>query len=108
MSGLNFGVGVSSFVALIASLGYFVYDGLHGVFGIVILSIVLGITTLIALIPFAGFLVQIVIMYSLAIPWIFEFTGLTGTWLTSVIFWVYAILGFIVTVITTLIVFNSR
>jgi len=89
-------------IILWAALGYFVYNGLKGVFAMLILSILFALATFLALIPFVGVLLQGLVMHFIIAPWVFEFTGITATWLTSLIFWIDIIFGCIITVAISL------
>jgi hypothetical protein len=84
-----------------AALGYFVYDGLQGVFAILVLSILYDLAAFLALIPFVGVIIQGLVMYFLIAPWVFEFTKINATWLTTLIFWVDIIFGCTTTVTMT-------
>jgi len=88
---------------LIAALGYFVYGGLDGAFGIVIFGSILGISLLISIIPYGiGFIAQVCIIFFWLIPFLFEFTGLYHTWLTWLEVIATLILGVIVNLIMTI------
>lgn len=63
-------VGITwSLIVLWAALGYFVYGGLAGVFAMLILGILYDLAMLLALIPFAGVVLQALVMYFLITPW---------------------------------------
>jgi fructose-specific phosphotransferase system IIC component len=87
-----------------AALGYFVYNGLAGTFAMIILSILYGLATILAFIPFIGVILQGLLMYFLITPWVFEFTGITATWLTVLVFWIDIIFGCIITLVMSLFV----
>ena len=88
---------------LMAALGYFVYGGLDGAFGIVIFGSILGISLLISIIPYGiGFIAQVCIVFFWLIPFLFEFTGLYHTWLTWLEVIATLILGVIVNLIMTI------
>jgi fructose-specific phosphotransferase system IIC component len=87
-----------------AALGYFVYNGLTGTFAMIILSILYGLATFLSLIPFVGVILQGLLMYFLITPWVFEFTGITATWLTLLVFWIDIIFGCIITLGMSLLV----
>ena len=102
-SGISIG-GTWLLIILWAALGYFVYNGLTGVFAMIILGVLFGLVILLASIPFVGVVIQGLVMYFLIQPWVFDFTGITGTWLTSLIFWIDIIFGCIITLVMTLFV----
>jgi hypothetical protein len=80
-------------IALWTALGYFVYHGLAGMLAVLALSILYSLATLLALIPFAGVVLQGLVMHFLITPWVFELTGIEATWLTALVFWVDIALG---------------
>ena len=104
--GTNSGGGIGTGWALIilwTALAYFVYDGIEGAIAVVILGVLFGLAILIALIPFCGVVIQVLVMYFLIWPWVSNFTGIEATWLTLLIFWVDVILGIFITLVTTLV-----
>jgi hypothetical protein len=88
---------------LMAALGYFVYSGLDGAFGMIVFGSILGLSLLIAIIPYGiGFIAQVCILFFWLIPLLFEFTGLYHTWLTWIEVISVLILGIIINLLTTL------
>ena len=85
--------------------GYFVYDGFGGMLGIFLISILLGITILLGIIPVIGNVVQYLVMkYILAK--IFILTGLWATTLTSMIFWVNMVFGMILSILVIILIIS--
>lgn len=70
---------------LFATLGYFVYGGLDGTFGIVLLYILYTIAIYCSLIPFIGIFVQYFVSTEIIFPAVSSFTGIEATWLTTVV-----------------------
>lgn len=70
---------------LLASVGYFVYGGLDGVFGIIIFTTLLSLTVFLNLIPVLGFIIQVVLILMWLSPMILNFSGIGETWLTTTI-----------------------
>ncbi len=85
-----------------AALGYFVYGGLDGALAVFILSILYGLCLFLALIPFAGALIQYLIMDRLVTPWVFSLTRIGPTWLTALMFWVTLAEGAVFTLLTSI------
>jgi len=93
-------------IMLWAALGYFVYDGFSGMLAIIILCVLYRLAMLFAFVPFVGVIIQGLVMYFLIQPFVFEVTGITATWLTTLIFWVDIVIGGIITLLMTLLVFR--
>jgi hypothetical protein len=91
-----------SLIVLWAALGYFVYGSLAGVFAMLILGILYDLAMLLALIPFAGVVLQALVMYFLITPWVLDFTGIAATWLTTLVFWVDVAFGCLITFIMSM------
>ena len=87
---------------LFALLGYFVYDGLDGLIGILLLSICFTGLLLVALIPFLGAGIELALMWWVVMPKVLSFVGLGETWLTSLMFVAYALSGCILTFVMSL------
>jgi hypothetical protein len=94
-------IGGIVWLVIFASLGYFVYGGTPGAIAVVVVSFVYGLTIIIALIPYVGFLVQIAAIHYYVWPWVSEFTHIQGTWLTDILWVITIIAGFIYTVSIT-------
>lgn len=90
------------------ALAYFVYGGLEGTMAIVILCVLYGLATLLALIPFGGAIIQVMVMKFAIWPYVMAFTGITATWLTGLVFWIDVIIGIILTFAATIVVLKSR
>jgi len=101
---------ISSFglLLLFTAMGYFVYGGIEGSLMIFILCMLYEIALLLSFIPFLGFAIQGLLMRYFIDPFVFSLTRLHWSWLTSIIFWAYIILGFIITLATTLLVVASE
>ncbi len=83
---------------------YFVYGGVGGMLAVLILAVLYGIVLLLAIIPFGGVIIQVLVMYFVIWPWVSEFTGIEATWLTALMFWVQVIAGIILTLAVTAII----
>jgi hypothetical protein len=92
------------FLVLWAAIGYFVYGGMAGTMAMVILWILYGLATLLAMIPFAGVIVQGLVMFFVINPWVTSLTGIGGSWLTAVMFAFSIIYGIIITIVMTIFV----
>ncbi len=90
------------------ALAYFVYSGIDGTMGMIILCVLYGMATLLALIPFGGVIIQVLVMKFAIWPWVMAFTGITTTWLTGLVFWIDVIIGIILTLAATIVVLKSR
>jgi hypothetical protein len=84
-----------------ACLGYFVYGGISGSAATVVVCFIYGLTAIIALIPYVGFIAQIATIHFFVWPWISELTKIQATWLTTVLLILTIISGFIYTASTT-------
>lgn len=96
----------SLFAVLFSVLGYFVYGGLDGFFGILLLDILLTLTSLTGLIPIVGVLIYAIIGWMFVVPWTLEFTGLATTWVVPVVFTANLIGTVIMTVTVTIYIFK--
>jgi hypothetical protein len=94
---------VSTIISLIilGCLGYFVYSGIEGSIAIIVVSFVYGVATLIALIPYVGFVIQAGAIYYFVWPWVSELTKIQASWLTTLLFGLVVIYGFTVTFVST-------
>ena len=93
--------GLIILIMLAASLGYFVYGGIDGVFAITILCVLYGLMVLLSLIPFIGIGLQYWASIQLVLPWVISNTGIYPTWLTTYILIYNMLLGFIFWIIVT-------
>ncbi|RLG33236.1 hypothetical protein DRN97_05560 [Methanosarcinales archaeon] len=92
---------------LFSLLGYFVYGSINGALAILLLCIVCNFMLLISVIPFVGWLIQAFLMKKLVITGIAAITGISLTWLTSAIFWVYLVFGIIISTVTSIVVLTA-
>jgi fructose-specific phosphotransferase system IIC component len=103
MSESGYGLKISwLFTILWVALGYFVYGGLSGALAILVLSLLFDVVILVSLIPFVGVVIQGLIMNYLIAPWVFGVTSITATWLTTSMFWINIIIGFVLTIIMSI------
>ena len=84
---------------LFSAIGYFLYGGLNGFFGVFILCILLDFAALLGIIPVVGVVLYYFIGKITIMPWIFSFTGINATWLTNVIFWLDFVGAIVLTVV---------
>lgn len=85
-------------------LAWFVYGSLNGVLSMILLDILLSISILIALIPFAGIFMMATLTEVWIIPTVLSFTHVEYTWLVTVLKFIAYFCGTIVTMFTTAIV----
>jgi len=71
---------------VLGSLGYFVYGGASGFLATLLYSFFLSLTVLLALIPLIGVLLQLLVAWKVAEPFVFSLTGIWATNLTAVLF----------------------
>jgi len=96
------------FIVLWTILGYFVYQDFKNVLAVAALAILYTLTTLLALIPFVGVIVQWLAMEFLVWPLIYQLTQLPPTWLTSLMFWTSLAIGAGTTLIVTAWIISER
>lgn len=72
---------------LLAAVAYFVYGGISGSLAVIILMILSDLAAIACFIPVVGVGIQWYIMSNWIFPWTFGLTGITATWITSLIFW---------------------
>lgn len=94
--------------AIAFALGFFTYGGIGGGLAILLLCVIYGSLTVLAVIPLIGFVAQIYVLLSIAWPVVSQFTGIEASWLTTLIFAVYVLSGFILTANTTLLAVSSN
>ena len=92
-----------SLICFLGAIGYFVYEGFGGFFGICILCVLFGFLMILALIPYIGVLIQVSLAYFVIMPWVFSFTSIYPTWLTLLILIICGILGGIITFLMTMV-----
>ena len=85
-------------------LGYFYYKGFDGAFAVLLLSIILDFALLLSLIPFGGWLIFFIIANWFVIPWVFEFTGITASWVTNLVFLIDFACSILVSIIVSIVV----
>lgn len=89
-------------IIIFGMIGYFVYDNsIDAAISVMLLSFVVGLVTLLSLIPIIGWLISIPLSYYLVIPAMLEMTGIEYTWLITVIFTLSVLLGLLITAFTT-------
>lgn len=86
---------------LFTALGYFVYGGVDGALAVLVLCMLYSLAGLASLAPFIGFITQALLMYYFVNPFVFGLTHIAPTWLTDLAFWVYLVMGAVITVFTT-------
>ena len=88
------------------ALGFFVYGGLTGAFGMIVFGGLCTLTVLIGLVPYVGVFIQMLVLFMFVVPFVFEWTGLYHTWLTWLEIIASIVLGAIATAITTIAIRN--
>ena len=108
---INFGVspaGTFTILLITGILGYLVYDcDVISAIGVVGISIVVGLVTLLSLIPIIGWVISVLLSYYWVIPSMLEITGLEYTWLIMAIFVANVFLGLIITTTMTAITIKT-
>ena len=108
---INFGVspaGTFTILLITGILGYLVYDcDVTSAIGVVGISIVVGLVTLLSLIPIIGWVISVLLSYYWVIPSMLEITGLEYTWLIMAIFVANVFLGLIITTTMTAITIKT-
>ena len=85
-----------------AIIGYFVYgNSVNAALGVLLLSFAVGIINILSIVPVVGWIASLALNWFYVIPKILEFVSLDYTWLITLIFVISAILGFIITAMTT-------
>ena len=88
-----------------AIIGYFVYgNSIDAALGILVLSFVVGITSILSIIPFIGWITALALNWFYVIPKILELVSLDHTWLVTLIFAINGILGFIITILALIVI----
>lgn len=90
---------ISSLIFL--GLGWFAYGDVGGGLLIMLLAVVYGACVALAAIPYIGFIIQAAVAYLWVWPAFSQITGLPANWLTTVLFVMFMIYGFICTATTT-------
>ena len=108
---INFDVspaGTFTILLITGILGYLVYDcDVTSAIGVVGISIVVGLVTLLSLIPIIGWVISVLLSYYWVIPSMLEITGLEYTWLIMAIFVANVFLGLIITTTMTAITIKT-
>ena len=100
---LDFG-GSLLLTLLFATIGYFVYGGARGFFGVLLITIIITILLFLSLIPYAGGVIYLMLNWLVVIPAILDFTGLYWTGLITLMMVLFSIFSIIVSVIIGLII----
>ena len=91
-----------------AIIGYFVYgNSFDAALGILVLSFVVGITSILSIIPFVGWIAALALNWFYIIPKILELTSLDHTWLVTAIFAINGILGFVITILASIVILTA-
>lgn len=87
-------------LAVMGCIGYFAYGtGIDGSFAAVTIAFFFGIASILALIPYFGFIVQAIVTYYFVLPWVSKLTNTDPTnWLTMGLLVLVIISGFIVSI----------
>lgn len=79
--------------------GYFVYGrSIDAAIAVMIITFVLGLVTLLSLIPVFGWVAAVLLSYFVVIPGLLTMTGIEHTWLITVLFIANALLGLVITI----------
>ncbi len=77
------------FVLIAFILGFFEYgQSIAGGLAVVLLSVVEALAALVGLIPVGGPFLYYFFTGNWGLAWTLSFTGLVGTWVTSLVFWI--------------------
>jgi hypothetical protein len=88
--------------ALYIALGYFVYHGLSGVFAMLALIALYEVATILAVIPYGvGALAQGLVMWLVINPFVLGITHTQPTWLVTIAFVTYVIIGIATSLLMT-------
>jgi len=97
--------GTIATIIIFGIIGYFVYDGsIDAAIAVMALSLVVGLVTLLSLIPIVGWVISVPLSYYWVIPAMLEMTGIEYTWLITIIFVLNVILGFVITTFMTVVI----
>jgi hypothetical protein len=92
--GTNVGI---PFLGIAAAFAFFIYGGMAGVFGIIIYTFLVGLVAiLVGLIPGIGFVFAYLINTAVVVPWVFAYTGIAASWLTTLILVIYSAISLFV------------
>lgn len=88
--------------ALYIALGYFVYHGLNGAFAMLALIALYEVATILAVIPYGvGALAQGLVMWLVINPFVLGITHTQPTWLVTIAFVTYVIIGIATSLLMT-------
>lgn len=94
--------GLMSGSILMLAVGWFIYGGFNGAFGLVIFSSLTIMSILFALIPFGiGIIIQTTFIFMWIIPTIYNLSGIYDTWITWLIICGSLLIGIIFNIIAT-------
>jgi len=88
-------------VLIVGTLGYFVHGGVNGVLALTLLCIAYLLLLILAFGPYTGFIAQGLAAYFIVWPTIARMTAVESSWLTTAIYWVFVIIGAVITLIIT-------
>ena len=97
-SSTNFGGGLL-LILFFAILGYFIYGGIQGFFGIILLGIIMTILLILSLIPYIGGIIYLFLNWFFIIPAIMDFTGLWWTWFITIILILFTVCSMIISIL---------
>ena len=100
---LDFG-GSLLLLLFFGAIGYFVYGGAKGFFGVLLIGVIMTLLLVLSLIPYGGGILYLLLSWLVVIPWALCFTGLWWTLLITVILIVFSIFSITVSVIIGLII----
>lgn len=93
---------------LLAILSYFVYgQNVTLALAFIALMLLYDLIVLFSFIPFAGIFVSGLLMWLWATPAIYTLTGLYGSWLISLVFWMDIAMGAFATIVTSLLIISA-
>jgi len=97
---ISFDLGGSLILPLLfAVIGYFVYGGVGGFFGILLIGIVLTFALVFSFIPYIGGFIYLVLNAFLIVPAILNFVGLWWTTLVTIMLMLFSIFSIIFSVL---------
>ena len=93
-------VSVAISLIVMGCIGYFAYGtGINGSFAAVTIAFFFGIASLLAFIPYFGFIVQAIVTYYFVLPWVSELTNTDpNNWLTMGLLVLVIFSGFMVSI----------
>ena len=100
---LDFG-GPVLLLLFFGAIGYFVYGGVKGFFGVLLIGIILTLLLVLSLIPYGGGIVYLCINLWLVIPLLLSFTGLWWTLLITIMLIPFSIFSIMVSIFVGMII----